>query len=285
MTIKASEVKLLREKTGLGMMECKNALVESKGDLELAITNLRKNSALKAEKKSSRTAAEGRIISKIDSSENLAVILEVNCETDFVAKDDSFIEFCEEALDFCLQNPDSSLAQLSEEKLEEKRQALIQKIGENIVVRRREIIKSDNLYSYVHGNNKIGSIVSIDQENKNTGEDIAMHIAASSPLVIDPNDLDETLVSKEEEIIKAQVADSDKPENIVEKMVLGRLEKFKSEVSLLNQPFVKDPSKNIKTLLEEQNLNVLNFHRYELGEGIEVNKIDFAEEVKSQLEN
>ena len=285
MTIKASEVKLLREKTGLGMMECKNALVESKGDIELAITNLRKNSALKAEKKSSRTAAEGRIISKIDSSENLAVILEVNCETDFVAKDDSFIEFCEEALDFCLQNPDSSLAQLSEEKLEEKRQALIQKIGENIVVRRREIIKSDNLYSYVHGNNKIGSIVSIDQENKNTGEDIAMHIAASSPLVIDPNDLDETLVSKEEEIIKAQVADSDKPENIVEKMVIGRLEKFKSEVSLLNQPFVKDPSKNIKTLLEEQNLNVLNFHRYELGEGIEVNKIDFAEEVKSQLEN
>ena len=285
MTIKASEVKLLREKTGLGMMECKNALVESKGDIELAITNLRKNSALKAEKKSSRTAAEGRIISKIDSSENLAVILEVNCETDFVAKDDSFIEFCEEALDFCIQNPDSSLAQLSEEKLEEKRQALIQKIGENIVVRRREIIKSDNLYSYVHGNNKIGSIVSIDQENKNTGEDIAMHIAASSPLVIDPNDLDETLVSKEEEIIKAQVADSDKPENIVEKMVIGRLEKFKSEVSLLNQPFVKDPSKNIKTLLEEQNLNVLNFHRYELGEGIEVNKIDFAEEVKSQLEN
>ena len=285
MTIKASEVKLLREKTGLGMMECKNALVESKGDIELAITNLRKNSALKAEKKSSRTAAEGRIISKIDSSENLAVILEVNCETDFVAKDDSFIEFCEEALDFCLQNPDSSLAQLSEEKLEEKRQALIQKIGENIVVRRREIIKSDNLYSYVHGNNKIGSIVSLDQENKNTGEDIAMHIAASSPLVIDPNDLDENLVSKEEEIIKAQVADSDKPENIVEKMVIGRLEKFKSEVSLLNQPFVKDPSKNIKTLLEEQNLNVLNFHRYELGEGIEVNKIDFAEEVKSQLEN
>ena len=285
MTIKASEVKLLREKTGLGMMECKNALVESKGDIELAITNLRKNSALKAEKKSSRTAAEGRIISKIDSSENLAVILEVNCETDFVAKDDSFIEFCEEALDFCIQNPDSSLAQLSEEKLEEKRQALIQKIGENIVVRRKEIIKSDNLYSYVHGNNKIGSIVSIDQENKNTGEDIAMHIAASSPLVIDPNDLDETLVSKEEEIIKAQVADSDKPENIVEKMVMGRLEKFKSEVSLLNQPFVKDPSKNIKTLLEEQNLNVLNFHRYELGEGIEVNKIDFAEEVKSQLEN
>ena len=285
MTIKASEVKLLREKTGLGMMECKNALVESKGDLELAITNLRKNSALKAEKKSSRTAAEGRIISKIDSSENLAVILEVNCETDFVAKDDSFIEFCEEVLDSCIQNPDSSLTQLSEEKLEEKRQALIQKIGENIVVRRREIIKSDNLYSYVHGNNKIGSIVSIDQENKNTGEDIAMHIAASSPLVIDPNDLDENLVSKEEEIIKAQVADSDKPENIVEKMVIGRLEKFKSEVSLLNQPFVKDPSKNIKTLLEEQNLNVLNFHRYELGEGIEVNKIDFAEEVKSQLEN
>ena len=284
MTIKASEVKLLREKTGLGMMECKNALVESKGDIELAITNLRKNSALKAEKKSSRTAAEGRIISKIDSSENLAVILEVNCETDFVAKDDSFIEFCEEVLDSCLQNPDSSLAQLSEEKLEEKRQALIQKIGENIVVRRREIIKSDNLYSYVHGNNKIGSIVSIDQENKNTGEDIAMHIAASSPLVINPNDLEENLVSNEVEIIIAQVADSDKPENIVEKMVMGRLEKFKSEVSLLNQPFVKDPSKKVDDLVKENDNVVLKFFRYELGEGIEVEKMDFAEEVKSQLE-
>ena len=161
MTIKASEVKLLREKTGLGMMECKKALLESEGDIDLAITNLRKNSALKAEKKSSRTAAEGKILSKIDSSRNIAIILEINCETDFVAKDQNFIDFCQETLDYCLENPDLSLEILLENYLEEKRQNLIQKNGQNIVIRSKEIINSEFIYSYVHGNNKIGSILSI----------------------------------------------------------------------------------------------------------------------------
>ena len=147
MTIKASEVKLLREKTGLGMMECKKALMESDGDIEAAIVNLRKNSALKAEKKSSRTAAEGKILSGIDLSERVAIILEINCETDFVAKDQSFIDFCNESLNYCIKNPELSLEKLLEENLEEKRQELIQKIGENIVVRRREVIKSDFIYS------------------------------------------------------------------------------------------------------------------------------------------
>ena len=285
MTIKASEVKLLREKTGLGMMECKKALLESEGDIDLAITNLRKNSALKAEKKSSRTAAEGKILSKIDSSRNIAIILEINCETDFVAKDQNFIDFCQETLDYCLENPDLSLETLLENYLEEKRQNLIQKIGENIVIRRKEIINSEFIYSYVHGNNKIGSILSISNENDPIGNDIAMHVAASAPLVISSEDLDEELINKEEEIILAQVADLNKPQEILEKMVSGRLEKFKSEVSLLSQPFVKDPSQKIQKLLSENSTQVLEFFRYELGEGIEVKKMDFAEEVKSQLES
>ena len=285
MSIKASEVKLLREKTGLGMMECKKALLESEGDIDLAITNLRKNSALKAEKKSSRTAAEGKILSKIDSSRNIAIILEINCETDFVAKDQNFIDFCQETLDYCLENPDLSLETLLENYLEEKRQNLIQKIGENIVIRRKEIINSEFIYSYVHGNNKIGSILSISNENDPIGNDIAMHVAASAPLVVSSEDLDEELINKEEEIILAQVADSSKPQEILEKMVSGRLEKFKSEVSLLSQPFVKDPSQKIQKLLSENSTQVLEFFRYELGEGIEVKKMDFAEEVKSQLES
>ena len=285
MTIKASEVKLLREKTGLGMMECKKALLESEGDIDLAITNLRKNSALKAEKKSSRTAAEGKILSKIDSSRNIAIILEINCETDFVAKDQNFIDFCQETLDYCLENSDLSLETLLENYLEEKRQNLIQKIGENIVIRRKEIINSEFIYSYVHGNNKIGSILSISNENDPIGNDIAMHVAASAPLVVSSEDLDEELINKEEEIILAQVADSNKPQEILEKMVSGRLEKFKSEVSLLSQPFVKDPSQKIQKLLSENSTQVLEFFRYELGEGIEVKKMDFAEEVKSQLES
>ena len=285
MTIKASEVKLLREKTGLGMMECKKALLESEGDIDLAITNLRKNSALKAEKKSSRTAAEGKILSKIDPSKNIAILLEINCETDFVAKDQSFVDFCHETLNYCLENYDSSLEILHSDYLEEKRQSLIQKIGENIVIRRKEVINSEFIYSYVHGNNKIGSILSISDENDVVGNDVAMHIAASAPLVVSSEDLDKELINKEEEIILAQVADSSKPKDILEKMVSGRLEKFKSEVSLLSQPFVKNPSQKIQNLLEENSLKVLKFFRYELGEGIEIKKMDFAEEVKSQLEN
>ena len=255
MTIKASEVKLLREKTGLGMMECKKALMESDGDIEAAIVNLRKNSALKAEKKSSRTAAEGKILSGIDLSERIAIILEINCETDFVAKDQSFIDFCNESLNYCIKNSEN-----------------------------KEVIKSDFIYSYVHGNNKIGSIVSLTKANDTLGEDIAMHIAASAPLVISSEDLDKDLLKREKEIIDAQVSDSDKPEEIIEKMVNGRLEKFKSEVSLLSQPFVKDPSKKVDDLVKENDNAILKFFRYELGEGIEVEKMDFAEEVKSQLE-
>jgi elongation factor Ts len=283
MSIKASEVKNLREKTGLGMMECKRALEEAKGDIDLAITNKRKNSALKAEKKSSRTAIEGVILIQSNNSSNNSIILEINCETDFVAKDENFINFTNDVMQTCFESPEKTLEELSTESLEEKRQSLVQKIGENIIIRRKSNISSGFISSYCHANNKIGVIVSLENENEELGKDIAMHIAASSPIVINPEDVEDELLSKEREIIAAQVASSDKPEEIIEKMISGRLNKFLSEVSLVNQPFVKDPSKKVKTLIEESNNKVLSFTRFEVGEGIKVEKKDFAEEVKEQL--
>ena len=283
MSIKASEVKNLREKTGLGMMECKRALEEAKGDIDLAITNLRKNSALKAEKKSSRTAIEGVILIQSNNSSNNSIILEINCETDFVAKDENFINFTNDVMQTCFESPEKTLEELSTESLEEKRQSLVQKIGENIIIRRKSNISSGFISSYCHANNKIGVIVSLENENEELGKDIAMHIAASSPIVINPEDVDDKLLSKEREIIAAQVASSDKPEEIIEKMISGRLNKFLSEVSLVNQPFVKDPSEKVKALIEKSNNKVLSFTRFEVGEGIKVEKKDFAEEVKEQL--
>ena len=283
MSIKASEVKNLREKTGLGMMECKRALEEAKGDIDLAITNLRKNSALKAEKKSSRTAIEGVILVQANNNSNNSIILEINCETDFVAKDENFINFTNDVMQTCFESPEKTLEELSTESLEEKRQSLVQKIGENIVIRRKSNISSGFVSSYIHANNKIGVIVSLESENDELGKDIAMHIAASSPIVVNPEDVDDGLLSKEREIIAAQVAGSDKPEEIIQKMIAGRLDKFLSEVSLIKQPFVKDPSEKLKTLIEKSNNKVLSFTRFEVGEGIKVEKKDFAEEVKEQL--
>ena len=185
----------------------------------------------------------------------------------------------------CFESPDKSLENLSAESLEDRRQSLVQKIGENIVIRRKSNISSGFVSSYIHANNKIGVIVSLENENEVLGKDIAMHIAASNPLVVNPEDVDNELLSKEREIIAAQVSGSDKPEEIIEKMISGRLDKFLSEISLINQPFVKDPSKKVKSLIEESNNKVLSFVRFEVGEGIEVEKKDFAEEVQAQLNN
>ena len=284
MNISAKDVKDLREKTGLGMMECKKALEEAGGDSDLAITNLRKNSALKAEKKSSRTAVEGVILSDTSDSSN-SILIEINCETDFVAKDANFLAFTEEVLGTCLNSPDTSLEKLLSDSLEEKRQNLVQKIGENIVIRRKFNVSSPFVYSYIHGNKKIGVLVSLEQENEELGKDLAMHVAASNPLAISPEEIPEEIIIKEKEIIEAQVSDTDKPQEIIEKMTSGRLKKFLSEVSLIDQPFVKDPSLNISQLLKNNDNTVLSFIRYEVGEGIEVEKKDFAEEVQAQLGN
>ena len=284
MNISAQDVKDLREKTGLGMMECKKALEEAGGDSDLAITNLRKNSALKAEKKSSRTAVEGVILSDTTDSSN-SILIEINCETDFVAKDANFLAFTEEVLGTCLNLPDASLEKLLSDSLEEKRQNLVQKIGENIVIRRKFNVSSPFVYSYIHGNKKIGVLVSLKQENEELGKDLAMHVAASNPLAISPEEISEEIINKEKEIIEAQVSDADKPQEIIEKMTSGRLKKFLSEVSLIDQPFVKDPSLNVSQLLKNNDNSVLSFIRYEVGEGIEVEKKDFAEEVQAQLGN
>ena len=283
MTIKAQDVKELREKTGLGMMECKKALEEANGNLEEAIKNLRKSSALKAEKKASRTAVEGIITSKISDKE--ITFVEVNCETDFVAKDENFINFCEEALKVAVDTPsEENLLDKVSESMEKQRMSLVQKIGENIIIRKVKKISGEVLESYIHSNKKIAAGVSLDQGSPEIAKEVAMHIAASNPIVLSPEDLDESYINSEREIFRSQVEKEDKPEEIKEKMIQGKLNKQLADVSLLKQPFVKDPSKSVEAFLSESNTKISSFIRIEVGEGIEVEKKDFAEEVQSQLE-
>ena len=284
MTIKASDVKNLRDKTGLGMMECKKALEAAGGNLEEAITNLRKNSALKAEKKSGRTAVEGIILAEKTDKEILFV--EVNCETDFVAKDQNFLDFCNETLSFATSK--SSSENIFEEvssAMEEKRMSLVQKIGENIIIRKIEVISGEITEFYIHSNRKIASGVSLISGSEAVAKEISMHIAATNPIVLSPEDLDKEFVEKEREIFRSQVENTDKPKEILEKMVEGKLNKQLADISLLKQPFVKDPSKKIETFLSESNSEIKSFVRLEVGEGIEIEKKDFAEEVQSQLDS
>ena len=283
MTIKAQDVKELREKTGLGMMECKKALEEANGNLEEAIKNLRKSSALKAEKKASRTAVEGIITSKI--SDKQITFVEVNCETDFVAKDENFINFCEETLKVAVEaSSEENLLDEVSESMEKQRMSLVQKIGENIIIRKVKKISGEVLESYIHSNKKIAAGVSLDQGSPEIAKEIAMHIAASNPIVLSPEDLDESYINSEREIFRSQVEKEDKPEEIKEKMIQGKLNKQLADVSLLKQPFVKDPSKSVGAFLSESNTKISSFIRIEVGEGIGVEKKDFAEEVQSQLE-
>ena len=283
MTIKAQDVKELRDKTGLGMMECKKALEEANGNLEEAIKNLRKSSALKAEKKASRTAVEGIITSKISDKE--ITFVEVNCETDFVAKDENFINFCEEALKVAVDSSsEENLLDEVSESMEKQRMSLVQKIGENIIIRKVKKITGEVLESYIHSNKKIAAGVSLDQGSPEIAKEVAMHIAASNPIVLSPEDLDESYLNSEREIFRSQVEKENKPEEIKEKMIQGKLNKQLADVSLLKQPFVKDPSKSVEAFLSESNTKISSFIRIEVGEGIEVEKKDFAEEVQSQLE-
>ena len=284
MTIKASDVKNLRDKTGLGMMECKKALEEASGNLEEAITNLRKNSALKAEKKSGRTAVEGIILAEKTDKE--IIFVEVNCETDFVAKDQNFLDFCNETLSSATKK--SSSENIFEEvssAMEEKRMSLVQKIGENIIIRKIEVISGEITEFYIHSNRKIASGVSLISGSEAVAKEISMHIAATNPIVLSPEDLDKEFIEKEREIFRSQVENTDKPKEILEKMVEGKLSKQLADISLLKQPFVKDPSKKIETFLSESNSEIKSFVRLEVGEGIEIEKKDFAEEVQSQLDS
>ncbi len=281
--ISASLVKELRERTGMGMMDCKQALVTAKGDISLAIEELRKSSGIKASKKAGRSAADGVIRVEINNSK--AFMVEINCETDFVAKDESFMEFSDEVLNTLSSGDFHEVEQLMKGDLQDKREKLIQKLGENIVVRRmfQSDDSADHTGVYLHSNKKIACVTSLRGGNDEAAKDIAMHIAATDPLAISPNDIPVEILEKEKEIFEAQSADSGKPKDIVVKMVEGKVKKFVSEVSLTEQDFVKDPGVKIKSLLDENNAQVIQFKRFEVGEGIEVVETDFAAEVMSQI--
>ena len=282
--ISASQVKELREKTGLGLMDCKKALEEANGDLDLAVEELRKTSGLKASKKSSRSAADGLI--GIKTSEGKSFMVEINCETDFVARDDSFNLFMQEVLEIVSTNGDKSLEELLKSGIEEKREKLVQKLGENIVVRRAtaSLDNADSSGIYLHSNNKIGTIISLKGGTEEVAKDIAMHAAATDPMAISPSDIPEDVIEKEREIYKAQSEESGKPADIIEKMIEGKVRKFVSEVSLTEQDFVKDPGLKINDILKDNDASIIGFTRFEVGEGIEVERVDFASEVMSQIE-
>ena len=287
MEISAKLVKDLRDRTGAGMMECKKALVESKGDIEIAIENMRKAGQAKADKKSSRIAAEGVIKINISGDKKFATLLEVNSETDFVAKDENFVKFCNEISELSARENIANLKELlsasyGETNVEEARLQLISKVGENVQIRRYEKLSSSNFGYYLHGT-KIGVLVSLEYENENLAKDIAMHIAAMKPLAVSQDGINKELVEKEEEIFLAQAKESGKPENIVNKMVEGKVKKFYEENTLLSQKFVKNSDISIKELLSNEKNSVLLFKRYEVGEGIEKKSENFADEVMSQV--
>jgi elongation factor Ts len=289
-TITASMVKELRERTGLGMMDCKKALLEADGVIDKAIDDLRKASGLKAAKKAGRVASEGIVLSKVAQDGNFGVMVEINSETDFVARDESFLTFATEVLDQAFLHSEASIDALLAEGLEAAREALVQKIGENISVRRIERLQVDDadagiIETYVHSNNRIAVLLALRGGDSGLGKDIAMHVAAVNPLVVSPEEVPEELLAKESEIYSAQARESGKPEEIIAKMINGRLKKYVAEVSLLEQSFVKNPDMTIKALLNEAGADVVSFVRYELGEGIKKEEVDFATEVAAQLEN
>lgn len=285
MAVSASLVKELRERTSLGMLECKKALTETDGDIEAAIENLRKASGLKAAKKADRTAADGVVLAKAADDGSYAVVLEVNSETDFVARDAGFLDFAQSVLEKAFASKTADLAALLSEDVETARQALVQKIGENIGVRRVALVEpaAGVVGVYVHSNNRIAVLVELKGGDIATAKDVAMHVAAANPQVVSPADMSEELVAKEKEIIKAQPDMAGKPEAIVEKMVSGRISKFLKENSLIEQPFIKDPELTVGQLVKKASAEVVSFTRFEVGEGIEKAKEDFAAEVAAQV--
>ncbi len=287
MAITASMVKELRERTGAGMMDCKKALQEANGDMEAAIEEMRKSGVAKAEKKSGRIAAEGVI--NIQQDGGKAVMIEINCETDFVAKDDNFKDFVSAVSDCVMnQNPadvDALMAlKVGDQTVEETRQQLVQKIGENLSIRRFIITETDGLFgSYSHGS-RIGVLVDLNGGDETLAKDVAMHIAGTPtpPVCINSDEIPQDMIDKEKNIFMAQAAESGKPPEIVEKMVDGKLNKYKKEVSLLDQAYVKDPDQNIAQILKTAGADINQFFRYQVGEGMEKKVDNFADEVMNQ---
>lgn len=284
MAVSASLVKELRERTSLGMMECKKALAETDGDVDLAIENLRKASGLKAAKKADRTAADGVVAVKVADDNSYAVVVEVNSETDFAARDEGFLGFVGKVVDSAFANKTADLSVVVNADISKAREELVQKIGENIGVRRISLSQPEGIVgAYVHSNNRIAVLVELKGGNADLAKDIAMHVAAVNPQVLSPNDMAPELLEKEKDIIKAQPDMAGKPEAIVEKMMVGRIQKFLKENSLLEQPFVKNPELTVGKLAGAAGAEVISFTRFEVGEGIEKDETDFAAEVAAQV--
>lgn len=281
--ISASQVKELRERTGLGMMECKKALVDAAGDIDKAIEEMRKSSGMKAAKKAGRTAADGVVATRVATDGGYGVMVEVNSETDFVARDDNFRAFVQAVVDRAFAAQQSDVAALMAGELELARQALVQKIGENISVRRIALVRAPRVGSYVHSNSRIAVLAALTGGGEELARDIAMHVAAVNPPVVRPADMPQDVIEKEKALYLAQAQESGKAEQIIEKMVAGRLNKFLAESSLVEQPFVKDPEVKIARLLKSAGADVESFVRFEVGEGIEVAEVDFAAEVAAQV--
>lgn len=289
-TITASMVKELRERTGAGMMECKKALTEANGDMESAIESMRKAGIAKAAKKAGRIAAEGNIAVKISDDAQSASMVEVNCETDFVARDQNFLNFSALVAQTVLETRLMDVQALSavtpgqsSSTLEQIRLELVNKLGENVQIRRAVVLTADEkIGTYVHGG-RIGALVALSAGSPELAKDIAMHVAASNPIVISPESVPQELIEKETEIFKAQSLESGKPLEIVEKMVSGRINKFLAEISLLGQPFVKEPNITVGNWLKQHHAQVTGFFRFEVGEGIEKPVEDFAKAVMDQI--
>ncbi len=288
MSITAAMVKELRERTGAPMMECKKFLVATDGDMENAILELRKSGQTKADKKAGRVASEGVIVFSASDDARRAVLVEINSETDFVARDSNFIDFAKQVATAALACGSTDVEavsnmSLSEGTVDEARRALIAKIGENIQIRRIAFVASEEaIGGYLHGS-RIGVLVTMKSGTEALAKDLAMHIAASKPLVVSTEQVPAEEIQREREIFVAQARESGKPDAIIEKMVDGRIKKFLAEVSLLGQPFVKNPNQTVAELLKEKNAEVLSFTRIEVGEGIEKKEDDFVAEVMSQV--
>ncbi len=281
--ISASMVKDLRERTGLGMLECKKALAEADGDIDKAIEELRKKSGMKAAKKAGRTAADGVVATKVAEDGSFGVLVEVNSETDFVARDEGFLSFVDQVVSKAFDSKETDVAALMEGELEDARGALVQKIGENISVRRIVQAADPVVGHYVHGNKRIGVLIGLNGGDADLAKDIAMHVAAVNPQYIKSDDVPEEVVQKEKDIFTAQAEQSGKPAEIIEKMIGGRIKKFLAEISLVDQPFVKDPDVKVGDLAKKAGAEIVSMIRFEVGEGIEKEEVDFAAEVAAQL--
>jgi elongation factor Ts len=284
MSITASQVKELRDMSGVGMMECKKALVETNGDIEKALDLLRANSSLKAEKKASRVAADGEV--KVAQNDKYSSLVEINSETDFAAKDSKFKEFTNDISDYLENNFVNDISKLAE-IFEEKRQSLIQSIGENIQLRRLQTIEvpsGGTIGAYIHSDGRLAALVSIDKANQELAKDLAMHVSATNPSCLNAEDIDQELLERERSIYLAQAEESGKDAAIMEKMVEGKVKRFLSEVTLVSQGFVKNPDQTIEQLLKENDASIISFTRFKVGEGMEVEVKDFAAEVAEQLQ-